>query len=57
MRLSMPATDSLTLHDLARRPHILDQLSYSDVKMLHADCREALDHLRQRLADPGKRIS
>lgn len=43
--------DSLTVHDLAKRPHILDQVSYRDVKVLYPDCREALEHLRRRLAD------
>jgi hypothetical protein len=50
-RLSVPNTDSSTIHDLAKRPHILDQLSYRDVKVLHAECYEALEHLQRRLTD------
>jgi hypothetical protein len=48
----VPNTDSLTIHDLAKRPHILDQLSYRDVKVLHAECYEALEHLQRRLGLP-----
>jgi hypothetical protein len=47
-RLSIPAADLLTLRDLAKRPHILDQLPLRDVKVLYADCRVALEHLRRR---------
>jgi hypothetical protein len=55
-RLSVPTTDSLALSDIVKRPHVLDQLSYHDVKALYADCREALEHLRRRLAGLEGRI-
>jgi hypothetical protein len=54
-RLSIPTTDSLTVRDLAKRPHVIDQLPYSDVRTLYEDCREALDHLRRRLTGVGQR--